>query len=444
MNVLFALASLAVSTVAGFAIARVFSSGLSMAEKIAWGFALGLLLQAGIDVGLLAARLTPGPKKIVAAEIALALAAFSIPRHWIPRGSAITKEGPGIYRLFWLIAAVGIVLFGIVALSSPMWTTDFLAIWGLKGKIIFATASIPKRLFHDPALVWSHPEYPMLLPLTFASLAAELRVWDDLAMAILYPALQAATALAVGGFLSRRVSRASGAIGASLTAVCFPLYSAGNIGLAEIPLALGLVLLSCAALDAVDECAPGTRFRLLAASFFCSATKQEGTLFALLVAAGLAVVGRRGTRFARRAWLWAAGPALVHGIGWRLLRGPVPRPYVDLSLLEPRRWGELVAREFQVVKHVSTVEIPGAALAITAVAIFFILTRSSFADWLVLPLGAQALAYAAFCAISAFGAVWWLEASYSRIIVTLLPALTLVLGARLPVRDRRAAESIPR
>src|SRR5262249_44457713 len=146
------------------------------------------------------------------------------------------------------------------------------------------TTSIPKRLFQDPSLVWSHPEYPMLLPLAFASLAAELRTWDDYAMSILYPAFQAATALAVGGFLSRRVSRMSGAIGACLSAFCFPLYSAGNVGLAEIPLALGLVLLSCAALDAVEDRAGTSRARLLAGSFFCSAIKQEGTLFALLVA----------------------------------------------------------------------------------------------------------------------------------------------------------------
>jgi hypothetical protein len=356
MSVLVVFLFLAVATIAGFAIARVFTAGLSLAEKIAWGFAFGLLLQAGIEVGLLAARLAPGPKKIIVVEAALALAAFSIPRHWIPSTPPAPKKSFGAYWLLRLIAAAGVLLFGVVALSSPMWTTDFLAIWGLKGKTIFSTASIPKRLFHDPALVWSHPEYPMLLPLTFASLAAELRVWDDLAMAILYPAFQAATALAVGGFLSRRVSKTSGAVGACLTAVCFPLYSAGNVGLAEIPLALGLVLLSCAALDVVNECTPGTRFRLLAASFFCSAIKQEGTLFALVVAAGLAVVGRRGTRFTRRAWLWAAVPALVHGIGWRLLRGPAPRPYIDFSLLEPRRWGELVDREFQVVKHLSTLE----------------------------------------------------------------------------------------
>jgi len=445
MSVLLVFLFLGVATVAGFGIARVFSSELRFSEKIAWGFAVGLLLQAGIEVGLLAARLNPGPKKIVVTEAAIALAAFSIPRHWIPTASAVSEDSPGSYWFFWLIAAAVVLLFGVVALSSPMWTTDFLAIWGLKGKTIFATSSIPKRLFHDPSLVWSHPEYPMLLPLTFASLAAELRAWDDYAMAILYPIVQAVTALAVGGFLSRRVSRMAGGIGACLTAICFPLYSAGNIGLAEIPLALGLVLLSSAAIDAVEVASGASRARLLVASFLCATIKQEGTLFALLVAGALVVVGRRrGLGASRYTWIWAAAPVLVHGLLWRLLRGPVQRPYIDFSLLEPRRWGELVTREFQVVKHLLTVEIPGAAITIGAIALFFILTRSSFADWLFVPLGAQAVAYAAFCAISAFGAVWWLEASYSRIIVTLLPPLTLVLGARLPVRNRRAAEPIPR
>ncbi|HYB54155.1 MAG TPA: hypothetical protein VEG84_09835, partial [Thermoanaerobaculia bacterium] len=218
-----------------------------------------------------------------------------------------------------------------------MWATDFLAIWGLKGKIIFATASIPARLFHDPALGWSHPEYPMLLPLTFASIAAALREWDDYAMALLYPLCQAATVLAVWGLLRRRASDQAPAAGGCLTALCSPLYSAAHIGLADIPLALGFVLLCGAALDVTESASLANRTRLLVASFFCAALKQEGTLMVILFAATLAFRARSGDRRSRLVWLWAVCPVVAHGLLLSILRGSVSRSYIDLSLLEPAR-----------------------------------------------------------------------------------------------------------
>ena len=73
-----------------------------------------------------------------------------------------------------LISAAGAawLLFLVLAVSEPMWATDYLAMWGLKGKTIFETGSIPRRLFQDPALSWGRPDHPLLVPLSLAALAA--------------------------------------------------------------------------------------------------------------------------------------------------------------------------------------------------------------------------------------------------------------------------------
>src|ERR1700737_897750 len=152
-------------TVAGYAIIHFLRLGLSRAETLAWSFATGLLLQAIIEVSLLAAGLLPGPKKILAAEILIVAGCLVLRR----RTSVETlptppREWKSLSILLLVLSVIGVFLFFCIAATEPLSATDFLAIWGLKGRIIFATASIPSRLFHDPALFWAHPEYPLLVP----------------------------------------------------------------------------------------------------------------------------------------------------------------------------------------------------------------------------------------------------------------------------------------
>ena len=77
---------------------------------------------------------------------------------------------------------------------------------------VFEPLAIPAVVFTDPELAWAHPEYPLLLPLIFASVSAAVRDWNDHALALLYPLFQIGTALAAYGFLARRAGRAAGVI----------------------------------------------------------------------------------------------------------------------------------------------------------------------------------------------------------------------------------------
>ena len=139
-----------------------------------WSLALGLLAQSAVFVGWRFAgqaragagsilfggrarrRREPrpfgGPARIVARAAWIRAIRAPLPclRPWRGRGL-----GP--------VSGMG--------MAEPMWATDRLAIWGLKGKLAFLAPALKQRLFLDPALAWSHPEYPLLVPLSLAALA---------------------------------------------------------------------------------------------------------------------------------------------------------------------------------------------------------------------------------------------------------------------------------
>ena len=167
--------------------------------------------------------------------------------------------------------------FSVQAIAEPMWATDHLAIWGLKGRLAFLAPALKQRLFLDPALAWSHPEYPLLVPLSLAAFAGLVGAWNDQALALLWPACELGTLLALAGFLGRRVSRSAGAGAAALTALCFPLYGALNVGTAEVPLAFAFVLVCCALLDILEVDSPNAShaWRRRRSSVFRSSRKAR-------------------------------------------------------------------------------------------------------------------------------------------------------------------------
>ena len=422
-------------TLVGYAVARLFGQDLSRMERIAWGFACGLLLNVTLYGVLIALHTNPGPKKLLAGQ-ALLLSAALIGQKWKRPSLAdrpVREAWPLPARLGLFAAAAGVGVFLVAAVAEPMWTTDYLAIWGFKGKTIFFSSAVPSRLFHDPQTVWSHPEYPLLLPLLFASLSASVGGWNDRALALLYPVCQAVTALLAYGFLARRLSRASGRVAAVLIALFFPLYVPVSVGMADIPLALGLVLASTAFLDALIRDTGPVRLRLGLAALFAGALKQEGSFLLLLMALSLLFFRtRRKSESGIFAALCLGLPVLANWGALRLLRGPLASRDFDLTLLSPERIGELLSRTVEVAGRILLVEVPAALLFILAAAGLLLATHLTFADRLLLPLAAAAAFYAGVCALSAFGAVWMVETSFARIVSALFPAFALVLGARWP------------
>ena len=424
-----AILGLSAIALCGLSLGRPLLIGLSRPERLGWSLALGLLVAASVLGLLYAVRPGSDPTLAVALSFAVLIAPL-LRRGTRPTERAIARPLPLSARLLLLAAAAGVALFAVAAVSEPMWTTDYLAVWGLKAKTMFLTSSVPSRLFHDPETAWSHPEYPLLLPLDLAALSVWARGWDDRGPALLYPLCQAATDAAAFGLLFRRGLAVGGAAAAALVAAFFPLYAPAHVGMADIPLALGLALLASALLDAFDEDSGAVRGRLALAAFFCAAMKFEGSLFAGL--AGLLWLAARPRGRARwPAAIALLAPPLVHRLLMFLMRGPAVARDFDFRLVAPSRWGLWFARLVGAVARIVQVEVLTAAVPLVLLALFFALTRRGLADRLLPLLFSQTLGYVVACSLSAFGVAWLVEASFARIACALFPALALVLGARV-------------
>ena len=439
-------AGLAMAVAAGAAVSGAFTGGLTRREKAAWSLATGLLLQALALLALLAIGATPRAPSLLLIEAITAIAAVFLRRRSGPNPPAARNRHGSEAIVFGLaaLAAAAWLVFLVSAIADGMWATDFLAIWGYKGKVIFLTSTIPAGLFEDPALAFTNPSYPLLVPLTLAGLAAFSGQWNDQALALLYPACALVTLFALSGFLERRVSRLAGVTAAALTALCFFLYRPANAGTAEIPLALGLVLVCGAAGDALSGTGKAQIVRLGVAAFFCAALKQEGTLFALILAAVMLTFPRespaRSRRMAATALLL---PLALHWAALYLLRGNPGHPEFDFTLLEPRRWVELPALFVLVFGRLLRTEALGSAVALLAVAAYLLATRKGILDPLLLVFGFQLLGYAVIPMFS-FHPLWAIDSAFSRIVMTLFPAFTLVLASRSGVLtvDRAASRAI--
>jgi hypothetical protein len=329
------------------------------------------------------------------------------------------------------VAAAAWLLFLLTAIADAPWATDFLAVWGLKAKVVYETDAVPLRLFADPALDFAHPEYPLLVPLSLAALAVGAGRWQEQALALLYPSCALATLLALSGFLSRRVSRRAGALAAALSALCLFLYGPPNVGTAEIPFALASVLAAIAASDFLRDDAAGQTPRLAAAALLATSVKQEGALLAVLLAAAVWLKLRTAQR--RRARIGALAlvlPVALHGILGTMLRGHRASRDFDFGLLSPGRWGELPARFGTALGRLFAADILPASVPLLAIAVFLIATRRGSEDWLLSVLAAQLFGYVAAFALSAYGPAYAVDAAFARIATTLFPVLALIIGAR--------------
>ncbi len=423
----------------GAAVTRPFTRGLTRREKAAWSLATGLLVQTVCLLVLLALRATPRASNLLILEAIVAGGVLFLGRRQV--GVGVPDKPPALSGgLRALVVGLAVLaggawlVFLVGAVSDAMWATDFVAFWGYKGKVVFLSSAVPRRLFEDPALYFAHREYPLLVPFSLAALASFVGKWNDQALALLYPACELVTLLALSGFLERRVSRLSGATAAALASLCFFLYRPANAGTAEVPFALGLVLVCCAAAD-VLRAGAGASFggitRLAVAGVFCACLKQEGTLFVFLLAAAMWWFARRGDARARRLALAALViPPSIHWAALHLLRGNQTRRDFDMTLFEPRRWIELPPLFALVLGRMLGTEARQSAVALAAIAAYLLVTRRGIMDPFLPVFAAQLACYAIAFSVSSFDPMYAVDGAFRRIAMSLFPAFTLVLCAR--------------
>jgi hypothetical protein len=428
-------AVLLVVTVAGWAVAgALFPSGARhRAERLGWSFALACaLLIAFVPLSLLVG-VRPGWIGFVVLAALLVgalrlLAPLSLPsppvggRLEFPYGGR-AENGPPLpghsRALVRFLIILGVGLYALRALTEPMWANDFIAIWGLKGKTIFGAVGYPERLTY---LEFAHPEYPLGLPLLYAGISFLAGRWDDHAMALLFPLFQIATLLVLFGWLRRRgLSPAAAGLAAATVAWFEPLYSGFLTGMAEVPLAFGMLLFGTALADALEETDAGALRRLAMAAALIAALKNEG-LF--LAAAGLllALIFGKGGRW--KIALAALGPALLVRALHLPWRSRLPLADFEWNLFSMERvWDSIAAA----VLLLGWATWAGLALLLVLIALG---DRVPASNRLLLLAACAVAAYLVIPAFAVRGPAWLIETTFLRTTAALVPLLAAGIAVR--------------
>jgi hypothetical protein len=426
---------LALAAAAGRVVATaLFPGGRGRAlERWGWSVAASPLFLGGHVVVAFALGLRPGWPSFLASILVASLLSWlsRLAREERPPAAAALASSPGAWP-FLALTVAGVAMALVRGLSEPMWSNDFLAVWGLKGKTIFGDAGIPQRLFRWPEFEFSNPGYPIGLPLTYAGIGFLLGRWDDHAMALLFPFFQVGTLLVLAGWLRRRGVGDLAALAASaFVANLGTLYSAWLTGMAEIPAAFAFLLVGTALWDVLDETDPGAVRRLAAAALLAAATKNEGLL---LVATAGALLAFRAARRREPKWGVAAAAALLPGLGsWaahRIVLGSHPVRGLDIGLLWAPGLGARVRETIKVEWGELVRPIWPGILAVVALAVLG--TRRSRPNPILVLYSASLAIYLLLPILCPFGPLWLIHWTVGRIAGALIPLLAagLAMGWR--------------
>lgn len=423
-----------VASAAGWAVTRaLYPRGpVFRLERLGWSFAVGCALLAAMVPLSFLAGLAAGwlPFLILAAAAGAASAWWRVmgDEPGTGPGPLVTRRLSLAASLLGVLVVLGVAVYALRALTEPMWANDFLAIWGFKGKTIHAAGAVPRRLFQDPSLGFSHPEYPIGLPFLYAGMSFLTGGWDDHALTVLFPLFQIATLAALFGWLRRRgASPEVALLAVAIVANFEPLYSGFLTGMAEVPLSLGLLLFGMALADSLDREHAGALRRLAFASALIAATKNEGLFIAAAGCAfGLVFGGARRWKMALAALPTAL---LIRGLelAWH---GRLPLRDFDFSAFSGRGVVEALS---------AAVRVPGAAgwagLSLMAALVALGQRRRDSA----LLLGLCGLGWAAYLLLPAFavrGPAWLVGTSLARTTAGLAPLAAAAIGIRFPGRFR--------
>ncbi len=241
---------------------------------------------------------------------------------------------------------------------------DGLLNWEIKARYVFLNGGVmPAAYFGSVSRAFSHPEYPLFIPLTETWLYLWLGEANQFWAMTLFPVFYAAGAFLLAA-ITTRVSgsqRAGGLAAALLFFVPYLHTGGGRVisGYADFPLSICyLATVGYLASAARDNSAAA--FRLFVASTaLLPWMKREGLILCVTAAACAVILFWR--RRPMRQWLFGFAPALVIAAAWRLylytMHVRPPLDFVSISFTSiaasSNRIGPIAAMTFRELASVS-------------------------------------------------------------------------------------------
>lgn len=358
-----------------------------------------------IGIAICAATLTILPWSrwiVVTAVLAIAAAAFR------PRAFKVNAS---------LLVVVLLLGYAIYATLAPPPEYDFLTNWGFKAKAFFEVRGIDWQLLGRSIDRNVHPDYPLLLPLTYDFIAVLRNGWNDAHLGIMHVAFAAALLLVI--YENAWDDTRSRIAAACIAIALIPFAATPWIGLAEG----SFIAYATAALLLIrrGDLTLGAILLGLAAS-----TKNEGLTLIAAVAIALLCAGRK--RDVVRLW-----PAVLIPLPWLIARSLRHLP-TDIAT------GGVIKRVMTHALHpgpllaaLSSVSLGKPlywiALAIgIAIASRTLVTRERF---ILAALAVQFACYLGAYLATPFDVMWHVTWSWERLVAHLTPALTYVVLVQL-------------
>jgi len=424
------------------------SAGLSRATAIAAGWLTGQLALGCTAWALSWIGLAWTPFRLLAGALLLSAAGGVLALRVSPAAAA-----PPPARLRRPATWVGIVLTVALILAtlsvtirqvrSPLWSNDAIAVWALKAKLLAAAAGIDPGSLADPGYDFSHPEYPLLWPVTMAAPMVG-RDFDDFALTLFAPFFTLLLLAALLGELRRHGLDPPEATAVGLIFLSFEgLLGPFHVGLAELPLAVAMLVAGVALARLREQCNPGAAPLLAIALCAAVLLKNEGLVLPVAAAVILFWPGKRPSM---RLLAGALAPPillLAASLLWRRMAGFALHGDLQLRWLGPvelaTRMGTVAQFTFE---HLIR---PHALVAVVLVVLLYLGMRSggnpgALGAFLLLVV----LAYLPAYLWTGRNLTWHLETTLTRIAAPLGILLLLLVGGQLAawLRELRPSSSV--
>lgn len=347
---------------------------------------------------------------------------------------AVNLERPGRpgRAVVGLLVAVGAVLL-LLSVFRAIPTGDAWAIWSLKARAIYESGGIGGPVFTSRAYVFSHQDYPCLLP-TIQAIAFKVQGTASLTWPTQWQVAWLWASASVGLVLALPEDAFAQLAGAALL-LCPEVLNTSVTGMADAPSAL-LLLCGAAWLLSPRWQVKWPAFLLLASA---ALTKNEGTVEALIVVTAALVL--RSSKPPRHLWM-ATVATLAAAAFWAVYDGirGVSNDEINAHTLASVTFSTVTTRTGQIfsamAEHMADPRLWGIVVPLIIACLVW-----RRATWSLTAAGLAALAVL-FCRylLSPYQLAWDMRYSIDRVLMA--PLGLLLLGSVLyPMGTRVAASS---